>query len=112
MDLIRLLQDQKYLDIILQESGWVPLRKDRDFSAFLSKNPEYKAFLEQPEGYTPYLEPPNTAYTEVTARTGDVILAAFRDASLLNNPEGAKAVLFKAYDTAAAILKRAGIFAA
>ena len=49
---------------------------------------------------------------EATTRTGDVILAAYRDASLLNNPEGAKAVLFKAYDTAANILKRAGIFAA
>lgn len=111
-DFIRLLQEQKYLDIVLQESGWVPLRMDRDFTPFLSKNPEYKAFLEPIPGYQPYLEPPNTAYVEATTRTGEVILAAYRDASLLNNPEGAKAVLFKAYDTAAAILKRAGIFAA
>ncbi|WP_165498153.1 ABC transporter substrate-binding protein [Siculibacillus lacustris] len=110
-DLIRLLQEQQYLDIVLQQSGWVPLRMDRDFSAFLSKNPEYKAFLEPTPGYQAYLEPPNVAYVEATARTGDVILAGFRDASLLDNPEGAKAVLFKAYDTAANILKRSGIFA-
>lgn len=111
-DFIRLLQEQKYLDLVLQESGWVPLRLDRDFSGFLSKNPVYKAFLDPIPGYQPYLEPPNTAYVESTSRTGDVILAAYRDASLLNNPEGAKAVLFKAYDTAANILKRAGIFEA
>jgi multiple sugar transport system substrate-binding protein len=110
-DFIRLLQEQKYLDLVLQESGWVPLRLDRDFSAFLGKNPAYKAFLDPLPGYTAYLEPPNTAYVECTARTGDVILAAYRDASLLNNPEGAKAVLFKAYDTAANILKRSRIFA-
>jgi multiple sugar transport system substrate-binding protein len=109
-DFIRLLQEQKYLDIVLQESGWVPLRLDRNFSAFLAKNPEYKAFLEPIPGYQAYLEPPNTAYVECTTRTGDVILAAFRDASLLGKPEGAKAVLFKAYDTAAAILKRSGIY--
>jgi multiple sugar transport system substrate-binding protein len=111
-DFIRLLQEQKYLDLVLQESGWVPLRQDRDFSAFLSKNPEYKAFLDPIPGYQPYLEPPNVAYVEVTTRTGEVILNAYRDASLLNNPEGAKAVLFKAHDTAVAILKRAGIYAA
>ena len=110
-DFISLLQEQKYLDLVLQESGWVPLRLDRSFSAFLDKNPAYKAFLDPIPGYTAYLEPPNTAYVECTARTGDVILAAYRDASLLNNPEGAKAVLFKAYDTAANILKRSRIFA-
>lgn len=110
-DLIRLLQEQKYLDTVLQESGWVPLRMDRDFSAFLGKNPEYKAFLEPIPGYQAYLEPPNIAYVEATTRTGDVILAAYRDASLLNNPAGAKAVISKAYDTAANILKRSGIFA-
>ena len=38
---------------MLTESGWVPLRMDRDFSAFLGKNPEYKAFLEPIEGYVP-----------------------------------------------------------
>jgi multiple sugar transport system substrate-binding protein len=110
-DLIRLLQEQKYLDNVLQESGWVPLRMDRDFSAFLGRNPEYKAFLEPISGYTPWIEAPDVAYVEVTSRTGDVILAAYRDASLLNNPEGAKKALLKAQDVAVAILKNAGIYA-
>jgi multiple sugar transport system substrate-binding protein len=110
-DLIRLLQQQKYLDVVLEQSGWVPLRKDRDFSAFLAKNPEYEAFLKPIAGYEAYLEPPDTAYVEATTRTGDVILAAFRDASLLGNPDGARKVIFNAYDTAAAILRREGILA-
>ena len=110
-DLVRLLQEQKYLDNVLQESGWVPLRMDRDFSAFLGKNPEYKAFLEPIPGYTAYIEPPNTAYVEVTTRTGDVLLASFRDASLLNNMDGARKAIMKAHDTAVAILKNADIYA-
>ena len=47
----------------------------------------------------------------MTSRTGDVILAAYRDASLLNNPEGARKVILKAQDVATDILKNAGIYA-
>lgn len=110
-DLIRLLQEQKYLDNVLEESGWVPLRKDRDFSGFLAKNPEYKAFLEPIEGYQAYIEPPNIAYVEATTRTGDVILTSFRDGSLLNNRDGARKAIMKAHDTAVGILKNSGIYA-
>jgi multiple sugar transport system substrate-binding protein len=110
-DLIRLLQEQKYLDNVLEESGWVPLRLDRDFSAFLGKNPEYKAFLEPIPGYVPYIEPPDTAYVEATTRTGDVLLAFYRDASLLNNMDGARKAIMKAHDTAVEILKNSDIYA-
>jgi len=110
-DFIRLLQEQKYLDNVLQDSGWVPLRLDRDFSAFLNKNPEYKAFLEPYPGYVSYIEPPNTAYVECTTRTGDIILASYRDASLLNNPDGAKRAIMRAQETAVGILQKAGIYA-
>lgn len=110
-DLIRLLQEQKYLDSVLQDSGWIPLRKDRDFSAFLGKNPEYQPLIVAQEGYQPYVEVPDTAYQEVTSRTGEVILAAFRDPSLLNNRDGARKVILKANDVATAILKNADIYA-
>ncbi|MGO8700236.1 MAG: hypothetical protein ACLQVY_21305 [Limisphaerales bacterium] len=59
----------------------------------------------------PWIEAPDTAYVEVTGRTGDVILAAFRDASLLNNRDGASKVILKAQDTAVAILKNSDIYA-
>jgi hypothetical protein len=59
----------------------------------------------------PWIEAPDTAYVEATSRTGDVILAAFRDASLLGNPDGARKVILKAQDTAVAILKNSDIYA-
>ncbi len=110
-DLIRLLQEQAYLDTLLRESGWIPLRKDRDFAGFLANNPDYKALIEPMDGYTPYVEAPDTAYQEVTSRTGEVILAAYRDASLLGNRDGARKVILKAHDTAVTILKNADILA-
>ena len=110
-DFIRGLQDQKILDNVLEVSGWIPLRKDRDFAWYLTKEPRYEPMLTSPSGYKQYLEPPNTAYEEVTNRTGEVIQAAYRDASLIDNMEGAKAVILKAHRTAAEILEDQGILA-
>ncbi|MGI9333235.1 MAG: extracellular solute-binding protein [Gammaproteobacteria bacterium] len=110
-DFIRGLQDQKTLDNVLAVSGWIPLRKDRDFAWYLDKEPRYTPMLTSPPGYSQYLEPPNIAYEEVTNRTGEVIQAAYRDESLVGNLEGAKEVILKAYRTAAEILEDQGIFA-
>ena len=57
------------------------------------------------------IEPPDTAYVEATGRTGDVLLASFRDASLLNNIDGARKAIMKAQDVAVDILKNADIYA-
>ena len=110
-DFIRILQSQAVLDNVLEVSGWIPLRKDRDFSGFLSKQPKYKAMMDDMKGYNQFLEPPNLAYEEATTRTGEVIQEAYRDASLVNNLEGNKKVIMKAYETALEILKDQEIFA-
>lgn len=44
-------------------------------------------------------------------RVGEIIQAAFRDASLVGNMEGAKRVMMRAHDTAVKILKDNGIYA-
>jgi multiple sugar transport system substrate-binding protein len=109
-DYVRVLQGQKVLDNILEVSGWIPLRKDRDYSAFLVKEPRYKPLMEIPAGYTQYIEAPNPAYEEATTRVGEVIQNAYRDASLLNNMDGAKRVMQRAHETAVKILKDQGIY--
>ena len=40
-DFIRILQDQAIVNNVLESSGWVPLRKDRDYSAMLTKEPRF-----------------------------------------------------------------------
>ena len=61
-----------------------------------------------PADLTLYIEAPNTAYEEMTTRVGEVIQAAFRDASLVGNMDGAKKVMMRAHDTAVKILKDNG----
>ena len=108
-DFVRIMYTPEIMNIILEDSGYIPLRKDFDYSAILANKPHHKAVMEAPSDYIQYIEAPNVAYEEMTTRTGEVIQEAYRNASLVNNPEGVKKVVLKARDTAAAILKDAGI---
>jgi multiple sugar transport system substrate-binding protein len=110
-DFVRILQAQPILDNVLQSSGWIPLRRDRDYSAILAQEPRYEPMINTPAGQTQYIEVPNTAYEELTTRVGEIIQAAFRDASLVDNPDGAKRAMLRAHDTAVKILKDNGISA-
>ncbi len=110
-DFIRILQDQAVLNNVLQSSGWIPLRRDRDYSAILKDEPRYEPMINTPAGQTQYIEAPNTAYEEMTIRVGEILIAAFRDQSLVDNPEGTKKVMMRAHETAEKILKDNGILA-
>ena len=46
----------------------------------------------------------------MTTRMGEIIQAAFRDASLVGNMDGAKKVMMRVNDTAVKILKDNGLY--
>ena len=73
----------------------MPLRKDRDYSAILKDEPRFASMTTPPPGLTLYIEAPNTSYEEITTRMGEIIQAAFRDASLVGNVDGAKKVMMR-----------------
>ena len=104
-EFIRMLQEQEALNVLLEAAGYSPLRKDRDFAWFIEQDPRYKAVMEDFEGYNQYLEAPNTAYEEMTTRVGEVLQEAYRDASLVDNPEGCKEVILKMQKVAQQILE-------
>ena len=107
-DFIRVLQDEAIVNNVLESSGWVPLRRDRDYKAVLEKEPRFAQMTSPPADQVQYIEAPNTAYEEMTTRVGEVIQAGFRDASIVGNMEGAKRVMMRAHDTAVKILKDNG----
>jgi ABC-type glycerol-3-phosphate transport system substrate-binding protein len=109
-DFIRILQQPAIVSNVLDGSGWVPIRHDRDYSAVLAKEPRFAEMTTPPAGLTLYIEAPNTAYEEMTTRVGEVIQNAFRDASLAGNIDGAKKVMMRAHDTAVKILKDNDIY--
>jgi len=110
-DFIRVLQDEAIVNNVLESSGWVPLRRDRDYKAVLEKEPRFAQMTSPPADQVQYIEAPNTAYEEMTTRVGEVIQAGFRDASIVGNMEGAKRVMMRAHDTAVKILKDNGNYA-
>jgi len=107
-DFIRILQDQAIVNNVLESSGWVPIRHDRDYGAVLTKEPRFAEMTTPPAGLTLYIEAPNVAYEEMTTRVGEVIQNAFRDASLVGNLDGCKKVMMRAHETAVKILKDNG----
>jgi ABC-type glycerol-3-phosphate transport system substrate-binding protein len=107
-DFVRIMYSSEIMNLILEDSGYIPLRKDYDYSAILANKPHHKAVMDAPSDYILYIEAPNVAYEEMTTRTGEVIQEAYRDASLVNNRAGVEKVIEKARDTAATILKDAG----
>ena len=107
-DFIRILQDQAIVNNVLDSSGWVPIRHDRDYGSVLAKEPRFAEMTTPPPGLTLYIEAPNVAYEEMTTRVGEVIQNAFRDASLVGNLEGCKKVMMRAHETAVKILKDNG----
>ncbi len=109
-DFVRTMITKDVMDVILQDSGYIPLRRDYDYSAILANKPHHKAVMEAPKDYIQYIEAPNTAYEEMTTKTGEVVQEAYRDASLVNNAAGARKVMLKTRDTAAQILGDAGIY--
>lgn len=110
-DFIRLLQNQAMLNSILEGSGWIPLRRDRDYSAILAQEPRFETIINTPAGQAQYIEAPNTAYEEATTRMGEVIQAAFRDASIVGNMDAAKRAMMRTHDAAVRVLKDQGIYA-
>ncbi len=111
-DFVRTMLEPSICNFVLSDSGYIPLRKDVDYSSVLAVKPHHKAVMEAPASYKLYIEAPNTAYEEMTTRAGEVIQEAFRDAGLVGNLEGCKKVMMKVQDTAAAILKDNGILTA
>ena len=110
-DFIRVLQNQAMLNNILESSGWIPLRRDRDYSAILAQEPRFEPMINTPPGQTQYIEAPNTAYEETTTRMGEVIQTAFRDASIVGNMDAAKRAMMRTHDAAVRVLKDQGIYA-
>jgi multiple sugar transport system substrate-binding protein len=99
------MQEKEVLDILFRDSGWIPSRRDLNFDDILAWEPRFRPFVELPKGAHIYFEANCFSYSELWQQAGEVIQAAFRDANLVNNLEGCKAVVKKAHDLANKILQ-------
>lgn len=101
-------QQKDALSVLLEESGWIPSRRDISFDSILQKYPNLKPFIDEPKDATIYYEPALSSYNEVWQKVGEILQNAYRDANLVNNLQGCRAVVKQANDAANTILKQNG----
>jgi multiple sugar transport system substrate-binding protein len=96
---------------LLDNVGWLPNRKDVDYSAVVAKKPAFKAFVNYPKDYAFFTLPAIAPVEEVLTRLAARLTKAFGDASLAGNDAGIDAVLKDAAAETDTILRRAGLLA-
>ena len=75
--------------------GNQPVRIGEDYSAIYEKEPRLKVFMDSfnTPGYETWFQAPTPAYQEVYGKLADRLVAAYRDASLVDNPDKLAAVV-------------------
>jgi multiple sugar transport system substrate-binding protein len=91
--------------------GWLPSRKDVDYSALLAKKPQFKSFIEMPQGYNEYGYVTIAVFDEILTKFAERLATAFLDASLANNAAGITKVMADSAEETNTILRRAGLYA-
>ena len=94
---------------LLDNVGWLPNRKDVDYSAVVAKTPAFKAFVEYPKDYAFFTLPAIAPVEEILSRLAARLVKAFGDPSLAGNDAAIDAFLKEAAAETDTILKRANL---
>jgi len=107
-DFILWLNRKEYLKEVIRKVGWVTIRKDMDLSDILEEIPQLRPAVEiPPDLYAPPY-PRAKCVDEVYTRLAARLERAYRDKSLLDNPEGIARVIREAAEETDRILKEWG----
>ncbi len=109
-EFVMFFNQDKYVKKMFEEIGWPAPRIDMDFSDIFAREPAYAVANERPAGYKYSTYPPLTAADEIWTKFGERLEAAFRQASLVDNPAGIKKVLDDAAQETNDILRENGLY--
>jgi multiple sugar transport system substrate-binding protein len=97
---------------LLENVGWLPNRKDVDYSGVTSKRPGFAAFLQYPKDYTFFTLPSIAPIEEVLTRLAARLTRGYTDPALAKDDAAIDAFLADAAKETNAILKRADLLGA
>lgn len=109
-DFIMFFNEEKYMRMMLEDIGWPVPRTDLDFSDIYQREPAYATAMERPKGYVLSTYAPIGCADEIWTKLGERLEAAFRDSSLVDNPNGIKKVLDEAAKETNKILQENGLY--
>jgi len=108
-DFIKFAERPKYLKIMYLTSGWVPTRKDVDYEEIFKELPQLRRITW--EGYNnTWRYYPLTVTIEMYTKLAERLVEAYRDKTLVDNPEGIAKVIADAAKETDEILKEAGYY--
>lgn len=72
---------------LLEDTGWLPLRTDADYTAVTKEKPAFEAFLKSlnTPGYKLEAYPKVPVALEIGGKMGDILMPAFQNANLVDN---------------------------
>jgi multiple sugar transport system substrate-binding protein len=108
-DFIKFMTDPEQQLSIPTISGWLPVRKDMDLTAFLAANPGYEGYFTKPSGMTTSLTPPLAEFDELETKLATHLVDAYADyANLAGKPDKIQALLNTWADETNQILAKGG----
>jgi multiple sugar transport system substrate-binding protein len=94
---------------LLDNVGWLPNRKDVDYSSVTSRTPAFNAFLQYPPGYTFFTLPAIAPIEEILTRLAARLTRGFTDPALAKDDAAIDAFLSEAAKETSTILRRADL---
>ena len=111
-DFIMFSQQEKYLNLLLTDIGWIPQRQDYTYADALKSRPQYAAFIFKDPNYKLFVTPAIAPFDELETKLADRLSKAYLDPSLLDNEAKMKQVLADAAKETDDILKKANLYGA
>lgn len=110
-DFIKFLANEQHQKQMLEEVGWLPQRKDVDYSDVLKKYPGFSGFMVNDSNYRYFTTPPGLKeWDEIETKMATKLEKAYTDASLVDNPAGIAKAIQGMADETDSILKQAGMY--
>ncbi|MBL8589789.1 MAG: extracellular solute-binding protein [Methylobacteriaceae bacterium] len=97
---------------LLDNVGWLPNRKDVDYSGVIKAKPAFEAFVNYPKDHSFFTLPFITPVSEVLTRLAARLEKGYLDPALAGNDAAIDAFLKAAADETNTILKREGFYGA
>jgi multiple sugar transport system substrate-binding protein len=109
-DFVEYLMRGEYAKSLMLDAGWLPARRDLDFTDVYDVHPQFRGAMEVPEGYlfVPFSSIPPS--DEILTKLASRLTQAFLDPGLLDNPEGIAKVIEDAAKETDQILKDHGLY--
>jgi multiple sugar transport system substrate-binding protein len=100
----------EYQKFMLDRVGWLPSRRDVEYSEIFAKQPAFKAFLVADPTYKSTGTPRIGVFDEIWTKLAERLTMMYLDKNLLDNPAGVKKALDDAATETNNILKREKLY--